>query len=69
MNNPAVSLALTGVVPSVCDAEAGACPDDRVAAGAHIVTPRAPYDHRGIYVGNGVLVHYAGHGDRDLRSP
>lgn len=28
MNNPALSLALTGVVPSVCDSEAGGCPDN-----------------------------------------
>ncbi|MBP4061169.1 lecithin retinol acyltransferase family protein [Aeromonas sp. Prich7-2] len=28
--------------------------------GAHLVTPRTGYDHHGIYVGNGKVVHYAG---------
>lgn len=27
MSNPALSFAFTGVVPSVCDSEAGGCPD------------------------------------------
>ncbi|AUZ80801.1 lecithin retinol acyltransferase family protein [Aeromonas caviae] len=28
--------------------------------GTHLVTPRTGYDHHGIYVGNGKVVHYAG---------
>jgi hypothetical protein len=28
--------------------------------GAHLVTPRFGYEHHGIYVGNGRVVHYAG---------
>lgn len=28
--------------------------------GAHLVTPRSGYEHHGIYVGNGRVVHYAG---------
>jgi hypothetical protein len=27
---------------------------------AHLVTPRRLYDHHGIYVGNGRVIHYAG---------
>ena len=27
---------------------------------AHLVTPRALYTHHGIYVGNGLVIHYAG---------
>lgn len=30
------------------------------ALGAHLVTPRFGYEHHGIYVGNGKVVHYAG---------
>lgn len=28
--------------------------------GAHLVTPRLGYEHHGIYVGDGVVVHYGG---------
>jgi hypothetical protein len=28
--------------------------------GAHIVTPRRAYQHHGIYIGSGKVVHYAG---------
>lgn len=28
--------------------------------GAHLVTPRAGYTHHGIYVGDGVVIHYSG---------
>ena len=28
--------------------------------GAHLVTPRRGYTHHGIYVGNGIVIHYAG---------
>ena len=30
------------------------------ALGAHLVSPRIGYNHHGIYVGNGNVVHYAG---------
>ena len=30
------------------------------ALAAHLVTPRTLYDHHGIYVGNGRVIHYAG---------
>ena len=33
---------------------------DDIPVGAHIVTPRFGYEHHGIYVGGGRVVHYAG---------
>jgi cytochrome c553 len=35
-------------------------PEQRVALGSHVVTPRRGYLHHGIYVGDGNVVHYAG---------
>ena len=35
--------------------------DENLPIGAHLVTPRSWYDHHGIYVGNGRVVHYAGY--------
>ena len=35
--------------------------DETLPIGAHLVTPRSWYDHHGIYVGNGRVVHYAGY--------
>ena len=32
--------------------------------GAHLVTPRAFYEHHGIYVGGGRVIHYAGLANR-----
>jgi hypothetical protein len=40
-----------------------------IVAGAHVVTPRRAYIHHGIYVGNGLVVHYAGFADRLRRGP
>lgn len=34
--------------------------DCEPALGAHLVTQRSGYEHHGIYVGNGRVVHYAG---------
>jgi len=34
--------------------------DCEPAPGAHLVTQRSGYEHHGIYVGNGRVVHYAG---------
>lgn len=34
--------------------------NDNLPIGAHLVTPRNWYEHHGIYVGNGRVVHYAG---------
>lgn len=31
-----------------------------LSLGSHIVTPRGAYAHHGIYVGNGLVVHYGG---------
>ena len=39
------------------------------AIGAHIVTPRRGYLHHGIYVGDGMVVHYAGLGYGIHRGP
>ena len=33
---------------------------DNLQIGAHLITPRNWYEHHGIYVGNGRVVHYSG---------
>ena len=67
-------FAFSGVVPSICDAEAGGAecdsqsnqssgggdPTDLPAPGAHIATVRRAYVHHGIYLGDGLVAHYAG---------
>ena len=35
--------------------------NDTLPIGAHLVTPRKWYEHHGIYVGNGRVVHYSGY--------
>ncbi|KWR88159.1 hydrolase [Cupriavidus sp. IDO] len=37
--------------------------------GAHLTTPRHGYHHHGIYVGNGMVVHYAGYCHRQQSGP
>ncbi|MGA3951993.1 lecithin retinol acyltransferase family protein [Ralstonia nicotianae] len=37
--------------------------------GAHLVTQRNGYEHHGIYVGNGQVIHYAGFARRQRRGP
>ncbi|MGE8331703.1 MAG: lecithin retinol acyltransferase family protein [Paraburkholderia nemoris] len=37
--------------------------------GAHLVTQRRGYEHHGIYVGNGRVVHYAGFASSAHRGP
>lgn len=34
-------------------------PEDQPPLGAHLVTPRFAYQHHGVYVGRGLVVHYA----------
>jgi hypothetical protein len=34
--------------------------NDNLPIGAHLVTPRKWYEHHGVYVGNGRVVHYSG---------
>ena len=34
--------------------------NDNLPIGAHLMTPRNWYEHHGIYVGNGRVVHYSG---------
>ncbi len=44
-------------------------PDDEPAPGAHLVTQRRGYEHHGIYVGAGRVVHYAGFAESAQRGP
>jgi hypothetical protein len=37
--------------------------------GAHLISPRAFYEHHGIYVGGGCVIHYAGLTNRRWRGP
>jgi hypothetical protein len=39
------------------------------APGTHLVTQRRGYEHHGVYVGNGRVVHYAGFADSAQRAP
>ncbi|WP_197386276.1 lecithin retinol acyltransferase family protein [Ralstonia pseudosolanacearum] len=48
-----------------CDAASGAT----LPLGAHLVTERKGYEHHGIYVGNGQVIHYAGFSRRQHRGP
>ena len=43
--------------------------DDEPAVGAHLVTQRRGYEHHGIYVGDGKVVHYAGFASSTQRGP
>jgi len=43
--------------------------DCNVHIGAHLVTPRKWYEHHGVYVGNGRVVHYAGFSRMFHRGP
>ena len=43
--------------------------DAELPLGAHLVTPRHGYAHHGIYVGRGMVVHYAGYCHRHQRGP
>src|SRR5687767_9997983 len=60
MDNSTFSLALIGVVPAVCDAEAGESARRELSVGARIAAPRGGYVHHGTYVGDGRVVHYGG---------
>jgi hypothetical protein len=37
--------------------------------GAHLITPRRGYEHHGIYVGSGKVIHYAGFAKSSHRGP
>jgi Lecithin retinol acyltransferase len=55
MNSAIHSLpAAPHAAPVACGSTAGLQP------GTHLVTPRFGYEHHGIYVGDGRVVHYAG---------
>jgi len=40
--------------------DAAAGPHNAPALGAHLITSRCGYTHHGIYVGGGMVIHYAG---------
>ncbi|MEM5317122.1 lecithin retinol acyltransferase family protein [Paraburkholderia sp. JHI869] len=42
---------------------------DEPAPGAHLITPRRGYEHHGIYVGHGKVIHYAGFDKTAHRGP
>ncbi|WP_349608214.1 MULTISPECIES: lecithin retinol acyltransferase family protein [Cupriavidus] len=44
-------------------------PDPEPPLGAHLISPRKCYAHHGIYVGDGMVVHYAGYWHRQQRGP
>jgi Lecithin retinol acyltransferase len=44
-------------------------PDEEPPFAAHLVSPRAFYEHHGIYVGGGCVIHYAGLTNRRWRGP
>jgi hypothetical protein len=44
-------------------------PGEEPPLGAHLVSPRALYEHHGIYVGGGSVIHYAGLANRLWRGP
>jgi len=43
--------------------------DTLLPVGAHLVAERDGYEHHGIYVGNGQVIHYAGFSRRQRRGP
>ncbi|WP_208647637.1 lecithin retinol acyltransferase family protein [Cupriavidus lacunae] len=54
------------------EATAGASPlasDIEPPLGAHLIAPRHGYAHHGLYVGHGMVVHYAGYCHRQQRGP
>ena len=44
-------------------------PEDQPPLGAHLVTPRFAYQHHGVYVGRGMVVHYAAFAKHWRRGP
>ncbi len=54
---------------------ASSVPDSLLDAGeepplaSHLISPRSLYDHHGIYVGNGRVIHYAGLANRPWPGP
>ena len=43
--------------------------DTVLPVGAHLVAERDGYEHHGIYIGNGQVIHYAGFSRRQRRGP
>jgi Lecithin retinol acyltransferase len=44
-------------------------PERQPPLGAHLVTPRFAYQHHGVYVGRGLVVHYAAYAKHWRRGP
>lgn len=70
------STVMTSCIHYELHAEHGVCkpdslllPGDEPPVAAHLVSPRAFYEHHGIYVGNGCVIHYAGLTNRRWRGP
>jgi Lecithin retinol acyltransferase len=56
-----IGLASLGIKPRLAASVSQvAGPDQEPTLGTHLVTSRRGYTHHGIYVGNGMVVHYAG---------
>jgi len=53
----------------VCKLDSVLLPGEEPPLAAHLVSPRAFYEHHGIYVGNGCVIHYAGLTNRRWRAP
>ncbi|MGN7103371.1 lecithin retinol acyltransferase family protein [Ralstonia holmesii] len=51
------------------DSRNSAAFDTVLPVGAHLVAERDGYEHHGIYVGNGQVIHYAGFAHRQRRGP
>lgn len=53
----------------VCKPDSVLLPGEEPPLAAHLVSPRAFYEHHGIYVGGGCVIHYAGLTNRRWRGP
>jgi hypothetical protein len=61
-----------GAIPAAAYASADVAlggSHDKPALGAHLITQRRGYEHHGIYVGSGKVIHYAGFAKCEHRGP
>ncbi len=54
---------------TTCTPDSVLIPGEEPPLAAHLVSPRAFYEHHGIYVGGGSVIHYAGLTNRRWRGP
>jgi hypothetical protein len=54
---------------TTCRPDSVLAPGEEPPVAAHLISPRAFYEHHGIYVGNGCVIHYAGLTNRLWRGP